>query len=150
MRALRIPLVVVALLLAGCATQQAAWVELAGHRYQVELATDPASRERGLMFRDALPSDHGMLFIHDHLQPQAYWMKNTKIPLDILYFDDQRRLVKQQRNVPPCSAGNACPAYPSTAPARYVLELNAGQADALALRDGTEMVLSPRIPTPNP
>src|SRR3546814_15102210 len=80
------------------------------------------------MFRDELPAGHGMLFIHDRLAPQAYWMKNTRIPLDILYFDDQRRLVSQQRDVPPCSAGNRCPPYPSSAPARYVLELNAGKA----------------------
>src|SRR3546814_13999883 len=66
-------------------------------------------------------------------------MKNTRIPLDILYFDDQRRLVSQQRDVPPCSAGNRCPSYPSSAPARYVLELNAGQAMEIGLQDGAEM-----------
>src|SRR3546814_14986531 len=73
-----------------------------------------AERSRGLMVRDGLPAGHGMLFIHDRLAPQAYWMKNTRIPLDILYFDDQRRLVSQQRDVPPCSAGNRCPPYPSS------------------------------------
>src|SRR3546814_11525240 len=78
-----------------CATACAGgeWVELQGHRYQVEIADTDAERARGLMFRDELPAGHGMLFIHDRLAPQAYWMKNTRIPLDILYFDDQRRLV---------------------------------------------------------
>ncbi|MGX9720964.1 DUF192 domain-containing protein [Stenotrophomonas acidaminiphila] len=134
------------LLLSGCASAGGHWVELAGTRYKVELAQDDASRARGLMFRDSMDSDRGMLFIHDRLEPQAYWMKNTRIPLDILYFDDARRLVSQQRDVPPCSAGDACPPYPSAGPARYVLELNAGQAAKLKLEDGTELVFGPGIP----
>jgi len=139
--------VLVLLALSGCASAGGPWVELAGHRYQVELAQDDATRARGLMFRDQMDADHGMLFIHDREEPQAYWMKNTKIALDILYFDSQRKLVAQQRDVPPCSAGNACPSYPSNAPARYVLELNAGQAAQLKLQDGAELRLGPGIPT---
>ncbi len=130
----------------GCASAGGSWVELGGTRYQVELAQDDASRARGLMFRDRMDGDRGMLFIHDRQEPQAYWMKNTRIPLDILYFDDGRRLVSQQRDVPPCSAGDACPPYPSFRPARYVLELNAGQAEKLKLEDGTELVFGPGIP----
>ena len=133
------------LLLAGCASAAANWVELGGKRYTVETATTDAQRERGLMFRDQLAADHGMLFVHDREAPQAYWMKNTHIPLDILYFDNARRLVSQQRDVPPCSLGDACPPYPSQAPARYVLELNAGQAEALQLRDGAMLTIDPRI-----
>ena len=117
-----------------------------GQRYAIEVADDDAERARGLMFRDALPEDRGMLFIHDAEVPQAYWMKNTKIPLDILYFDDGRKLVAQQRDVPPCSLGDACPSYPSEAPARYVLELNAGEAARLGLKDGATMNFSPDIP----
>ena len=86
-----------------------------------------------------------MLFIHDAQEPQAYWMKNTRIALDILYFDDALKLVSQQRGVPPCSLGNACPNYPSNAPARYVLELNAGQAERLNLQEGAELQLGPGI-----
>jgi hypothetical protein len=131
--------------LAGCASAGAPWVELGGARYRVEIADDDAERARGLMFRDALPADQGMLFIHERQEPLAYWMKNTRIPLDILYFDGNRKLVSQQRDVPPCSAGDRCPPYPSGAPARYVLELNAGEAARLGLRDGEELRLSPRI-----
>ena len=98
------------------------------------------------MFRDAMANDSGMLFIHDAEEPQAYWMKNTRIPLDILYFDDDRKLVAQQRDVPPCSLGDACPSYPSEAPARYVLELNAGEAARLGLKDGAEVLFGPGIP----
>ena len=96
------------------------------------------------MFRDALAADRGMLFIHEREAPQAYWMKNTHIPLDILYFDNSRRLVSQQRDVPPCSLGDACPPYPSQAPARYVLELNAGQAEELRLQHGALLTIDPR------
>ncbi len=140
-------LLLAALLISGCADARGAWVELSGHRYQVEVADDDDERARGLMFRDDMAADHGMLFIHEREEPQAYWMKNTHIPLDILYFDDERKLVAQRRNTPPCSAGNACPSYPSDVPARYVRELNAGQADAMKLQNGSELTFGGGIPS---
>ena len=132
-------------LCSGCASAGGEWVELAGKRYTVEVADDDAARARGLMFRDVLPEGHGMLFIHEREEPQAYWMKNTRIALDILYFDDGLKLVAQQRDVPPCSAGDRCPSYPSKAPARYVLELNAGEAARLGLYDGIALRLAPAL-----
>ncbi|MBD9536508.1 DUF192 domain-containing protein [Stenotrophomonas sp. ATCM1_4] len=147
MSLLRSLLLLSLLTLAGCASADGKhWVELAGTRYQVELAQNDETRARGLMFRDQMDTGSGMLFIHDFEEPQAYWMKNTRIPLDILYFDSQRRLVSQQRDVPPCSAGDMCPPYPSFKPARYVLELNAGQAARLKLEDGAELTFGPGIP----
>ena len=137
-----------AVLLGGCASAGTPWVELGGQRYLVEIADDDPERARGLMFRDELPTGRGMLFIHDREEPQAYWMKNTRIALDILYFDDMRRLVAQQRDVPPCSLGDGCPPYPSDAPARFVLELNAGEAARLKLQDGVELRFGPGIPVP--
>ena len=137
-------LLAAALLSSGCAAG-GDWVELGGHRYAVEVARTEVERERGLMFRDQLAAGRGMLFIHPRQEPQAYWMKNTRIPLDILYFDDAHRLVSQQRDVPPCSLGDACPPYPSDAPARYVLELNAGEAARLGLRNGDALRVSPSI-----
>ena len=142
----RLCLLPLLLLLSACASARSPWVELGGERYAVEIADDDAERARGLMFRDELPPGHGMLFIHDRQEPQAYWMKNTKIPLDILYFDNERRLVAQQRDVPPCSAGDRCPPYPSQRPARYVLELNAGQAARMNLENGAELTFGPGIP----
>ena len=130
---------------AACASASGSWVELAGERYAVEIADDDAERARGLMYRDAMAEGHGMLFIHEREEPQAYWMKNTRIPLDILYFNGARKLVAQQRDVPPCSLGDACPSYPSNAPARYVLELNAGEAERLKLEDGVELRFGPGI-----
>jgi uncharacterized membrane protein (UPF0127 family) len=137
------------LMLAGCASGSgSSWVELGGARYGVEVADDDSERARGLMFRDELPTGRGMLFLHEREEPQAYWMKNTRIPLDILYFDSSRRLVSQQRDVPPCNAGDRCPPYPSKAPARYVLELNAGEAARLKLEDGATLTFGPGIPMP--
>lgn len=148
MRPLNVLMLFGGLALSGCATGSNEWVELAGQRFSVEIADDDAERARGLMFRDELADGHGMLFIHDREQPQAYWMKNTRIPLDILYFNDARQLVSQQRDVPPCALGNGCPPYPSSAAARYVLELNAGEAARLKLEDGAELKFGPGIPAP--
>ena len=138
------------LALSGCASGAGAdtWVELNGQRYSVEIAEDDAERARGLMFRDELAAGRGMLFIHERQEPLAYWMKNTRIPLDILYFDSARKLVSQQRDVPPCSLGDRCPPYPSDAPARYVLELNAGEAARIGLKDGAELTFGPGLPKP--
>lgn len=140
---------VVGLMLAGCASGRDAggesWVELAGTRYTVEIADDDSERARGLMFRDQMARDRGMLFLHDREEPLAYWMKNTRIPLDILYFNGSRELVSQQRDVPACSAGDRCPPYPSRAPARYVLELNAGEAERIGLQDGAVLTFGPGI-----
>ena len=131
----------------GCASASGPWVSLGGQRYSVEVADNEAERERGLMFRDELPAGHGMLFIHEEEAPLAYWMKNTRIPLDILFFDHERRLVSQQRDVPPCDLGDRCPPYPSEAPAIYVLELNAGEAERLQLKNGATIEFAPDVQT---
>lgn len=140
-------LVIAFTLTSGCATANSgSWVELKGKRFAVEVADDDAERQRGLMFRDEMAADHGMIFIHDTEEPQAYWMKNTKIPLDILYFDHERKLVSAQQDVPPCSLGDNCPPFPSDGPALYVLELNAGLAESLGVKPGDELVFGPEIP----
>lgn len=127
-----------ALGLGACAARASGpYVELKGHRFQIEIAADEAARERGLMFRESMPADHGMLFVFDDAQPRTFWMKNTRIPLDILYFDQNYKLVSVQQRVPPClNSGDNCPGYPSEGAARYVLELNAGTADELGIKPG--------------
>lgn len=127
------------LLVGGCtnATHSSS-VTLHGRSFSVELATNVPSRERGLMQRTSLARGHGMLFVFPHAGPQGFWMKNTLISLDILYFDADRRLVSVQENVPPCKA-DPCPLYPSAAPARYVLELSAGTAMRIGLKVGDDL-----------
>lgn len=102
-------------------------VSLDGHRFTVDVATTPPEQNRGLMYRSSLPADHGMLFVFQRAAPLSFWMKDTLIPLDMLFFDSNRRLVNVLRDVPPCKR-DPCPQYFSSVPARYVLELNAGAA----------------------
>jgi len=116
-------------------------VELKGRHFQIEIADTDASRERGLMFRDSMPTDHGMLFLFDRPALQTFWMKNTHIPLDILYFDQNYKFVSAQQRVPPCRS-EPCVVYPSEAPAQYVLELNAGTAEKLDLKPGDALKVS--------
>jgi len=113
-------------------------VELKGQRFSIEIAENDATREHGLMGRESMPQDHGMLFVFQDDAPRAFWMKNCKFPQDMLFFDADRRLVSVQHDVPACTA-DPCPPYSSGAPARYVLELNAGQARKLGLVPGDEM-----------
>ncbi|MGH8049847.1 MAG: DUF192 domain-containing protein [Arenimonas sp.] len=127
------------------ALQSKPWVEIRGQRFIVEVADTNEERARGLMFRDSLEKDTGMLFIHANEEPQAYWMKNTHIPLDILYFNKDRKLVSAQERVPPCSAGDRCPPYASEGAALYVLELNAGSVELFKIKPGDEMKVSSTI-----
>ncbi len=115
-------------------------VRLKGERFTVELAETSEKQALGLMFREELPDDHGMLFIFPSEGRRAFWMKNTRIPLDIFYFDAELKLVSVSENTPPCRV-RSCPAYPSEGPAKYVLELNAGKAAELGVKQGDVLEL---------
>jgi uncharacterized protein len=119
-------------------------LHLHGHTFQVELATNDAQRELGLMHRTSLPADRGMLFVFPYDAPQSFWMKNTLIPLDMLFFDKDRKLVSLQLDVPPCKA-DPCPTYPSGKPATYVLELAAGTVAQLGITTGDTFSLEGKI-----
>ncbi|MGA9855407.1 MAG: DUF192 domain-containing protein [Gammaproteobacteria bacterium] len=118
-----------------------AHVMLAGHRIGVEIASTDAAREHGLMNRTHLASGHGMLFVYPNAQLRYFWMKDTLISLDILFFDAQRRLINESADTPPCKA-DPCPTYASTAPAQYVLELNAGAVKRLGIKTGEQFQLN--------
>ena len=111
---------------------------LGGERFEIELATTPSSRRRGLMHRPPLADDQGMLFVYPDEAPRSFWMKNVSFAIDILYLDADWRVVDRHVAVPPCRQ-DPCPGYPSHGPARYVLELPAGTADRLALEPGTPL-----------
>ena len=134
------------LLSSGCAQLSSApWAEINGKRFSIQIADNDETRSRGLMFVRELPTDSGMLFVHDRQEPVAYWMKNTYIALDILYFDEQFKLVSAQLNVQPCGSQTQCPNYPSYEPTKYVLELNAGTAEQIKNKKGDQLKLSNSI-----
>ncbi len=125
------------LVLSACRADEP-WVEVQGKRFYVEIAADDESRAMGLMFRDTLAEDRGMLFLFRREQPRSFWMMNTRIPLDIIYLDRDLRVVSITENARPCPRA-PCRAYPSGRPAQFVLEVNAGQAEALGLRVGDQL-----------
>lgn len=126
------------MLTAGCRAD-GPWVEVAGERYAVAIAADDAARARGLMFVEHMPDDEGMLFLFRNEAPRAFWMRNTRIPLDIVYLDAERRIVSWSLDTPPCRT-TRCPSYPSGRPAKYVLEVNAGQMEAIGASIGDPVV----------
>jgi uncharacterized membrane protein (UPF0127 family) len=115
-------------------------VELGGKRFSVEIADSSEEQALGLMFRDSMPEDQGMLFIFPNEAPRSFWMKNTRIPLDIMYFDKDLKMVSISANAKPCRVSR-CPSYPSIAPAKFVLELNAGMASELGVGVGDRLTL---------
>ena len=109
-------------------------------RFHIEIAQTIQERQQGLMFRTQLPADHGMLFIQPEAARAAFWMKNTYIPLDLLYFDSTGRLQEIHAAVPPCTVPT-CPSYVSNGPIKYILEINAGSAQRLGLKPGAQLHL---------
>jgi len=116
-------------------------VELGGQTFSVEIADTQQKQALGLMFRDSMAADHGMLFVFPAEAPRRFWMKNTRIALDIMYFDKNLQMVSISADTPPCKT-RQCPSYPSFAPAKYVLELNAGKASELGVGPGDRMTVT--------
>jgi len=94
-------------------------------RIYAEVADSGLKRAKGLMERESLGSDRGMLFIFDAEIPQSFWMKNTKIPLDIIFISAGKKIVDIKENFRPCRS-DICEIYTSAASAKYALEINAG------------------------
>ena len=115
-------------------------VELGGKTFKVEIADTAEKQALGLMFRDSMADDEGMIFVFPNEAPRSFWMKNTRIPLDIMYFDKDLKMVSISADTPPCRVSR-CPSYPSTGPAMYVLELNAGKASELGVGPGDKLTI---------
>ncbi len=106
-----------------------------GSCFNLEIADTPEKRALGLMNRSSLDSDTGMLFIFTEEGRHVFWMKDTKIPLDIIWIDRGLKVVYISSETPPCVA-DPCPIYMPKDPALYVLELNSGTASWLGLSEG--------------
>jgi uncharacterized protein len=110
-------------------------------RVKAEVAATEAEREHGLMMRTSLGDLNGMLFVFEAPGLHAFWMKDTLIPLDMLWLDAGGKVVSIAESVPPCKTPE-CPTYPPRAPASYVLEVNAGFANKHHVRVGDTLTLS--------
>jgi hypothetical protein len=110
--------------------------DAAEHHFSVELAIEEDDRRRGLMFRRSLGADEGMLFLWDEPQAIGMWMKNTLIPLDMLFIDERGVVVHIARNTRPLSLDVISPGRPVSA----VLELKGGRAAELGITPGARVV----------
>ena len=106
-----------------------------GFVVSVEIAADDETRQQGLMYRDRLDPGRGMLFVFPRDDVFSFWMKNTRIPLDMIWVDANKRIVGLRENVPPCHVPD-CPSYGPGVVARYVLELAGGEAAKHKLKVG--------------
>jgi uncharacterized protein len=102
------------------------------HVFAVELASTPEEHAKGLMYRRQLPEGQGMLFDFHREQPTSFWMKNTYIPLDMIFIRGDGRILRIAENTVPLSET----LVPSGGPVRAVLEVNAGTAKKLGIAPG--------------
>lgn len=110
------------------------------HYFNVELALTPRQRARGLMYRRVLAEDAGMVFVFGDETPRSFWMRNTYVPLDIIYINGRGEIVSIAKNTKPLDETPV----PSYLPAKFVLEINAGLSDALGLKEG-DLLCHPTI-----
>jgi uncharacterized membrane protein (UPF0127 family) len=111
--------------------------------FRVEVAVTPSEHERGLMYRQRLDADAGMLFVFEAPRPQVFWMKNTYIPLDMLFIGADRRIVGIVENAVP---ETETPRQVG-APSQYVLEIGGGLSGRLGIRSGQQVEFR-AIPSP--
>lgn len=105
----------------------------------VELAVTDQEKAQGLMFRESMPRDAGMIFLFDQPEIRPFWMKNCHFPQDMIYTLADGTVTDVLKNVPPC-AEDPCPSYPPKARADTVVEVNAGVADANGVKPGARLV----------
>ena len=112
-----------------------------GDKIRAEAMRTQSDLFRGMMFRDSLPQDRGMLFFLKREAPTPYYLFQVKIPLDIIWMDHDHRIVELVRNAPPCPSTKMaeCPIYGGKFPALFVLEANAGFAANHGLREGEKL-----------
>jgi uncharacterized protein len=109
-----------------------------GYVVQVEVAANDDTRAQGLMYRDRVREGSGMLFFFNTSEIYPFWMKNTIIPLDMIWIAEDQKVVDVKAGVPPCQA-DPCPSYPPSGKARYVLELGSGVAAQHRVTPGSQL-----------
>jgi hypothetical protein len=143
-----LPLFTIIQLAVGCNPPPAASglatvrMQIGGKSFTLEVADTEARRERGLMQRDSMESDHGMIFLFTDERPLSFWMKNTRFPLDILYLDAGGKIVSIKQMKPYDLKG-----VPSDGPAKYAIELNEGMAAKAGVKAGDQLAVPKEIGT---
>ena len=112
--------------------------------FYVELAVTPEERSRGLMLREHLDPDKGMLFIYHDEGVHYFWMKNTLIPLDMIWINGNREVISISKDVQPCQTSQ-CPQIGPGQKVQYVLELNGGASDKIGLAVGDKITFDKSI-----
>lgn len=115
-------------------------VSISDREYCVEVADDNLTRSKGLMWREMMPNNDGMLFKFDDEQYLSFWMKNTLIPLDILFFNSEKKLVDFKNDFEPCKTIN-CETFTTDSRARYAVEVNADQFENDLLDQNIDLVI---------
>ena len=109
-----------------------------GAVYRLELALTPEEQAQGLMYRESLPARTGMLFVFPEDAPHQFWMKNTMIPLDMIWMDAAGKVLFISTDTPPCKA-DPCATYGPDASARQVLEIAGGMAATEKITAGSQL-----------
>ncbi|KXK26519.1 MAG: hypothetical protein TR69_WS6001000523 [candidate division WS6 bacterium OLB20] len=104
-----------------------------GYSVSAEIADTTSERSTGLMFRQTLPEGTGMLFVFPDERPRSFWMRNTYVPLDIIFISAEKRIVRIHENATPLQEQ---PTYDSGLAAQYVLEVPAGTSASHSIRTG--------------
>lgn len=109
------------------------------HNYIVEVADTEETRENGLSGRETLESGHGMLFVFDSTTTDPFWMKDTLIPLDIIFIDENNVIIDIATNMQPCTEDTECPEYSPPSAYKYVLEINANESQYISVGNNMEI-----------
>ena len=109
--------------------------------FDVELALNKQEQIQGLMFRKSLDKNKGMFFVYEEIGNYNFWMKNTLIPLDIIWINENKQVVFINENTQPCKEENCNPIIPGVE-AKYVLELNSGVVKEIGLRVGDTLAIN--------
>lgn len=122
-------------------------ITIGDRKYNVEIADTPEKQEKGLMGRESLPSDQGMLFVYDEPQDLSFWMKDTSIPLDIIFIDDDMEVISVQKGTP--MSEDAI----KENDVQYVLEVNENsgiqEGDQLVIEDADDSEYSMHVLFPD-
>jgi uncharacterized membrane protein (UPF0127 family) len=108
---------------------------IGSEQFVVEIADTREKQLMGLMFRESIPDDYGMLFVYGEEGYRSMWMKNCKVHLDFIFLDANKQIINMYINVPPCKK-EPCKSYECRRPAMYVLELRGNRAKELKLKPG--------------